>query len=202
MVKKGIFGGTFDPIHNGHLYIAREALKILNLNYIVFMPSGNPPHKTVRKKTDASIRYELVNMAIREEKQFILSSFEIDSKGLSYTYKTLEHFNKLEPDTKWFFITGADCLVELDMWRSVDRILDAATLVVFNRPGYNKEDILRQKEAVEKKFNKEIIFLDIEPMEVSSTAIKSLIREGKDAAHLLPENIRYAASELGLYDME
>ncbi|ERI90267.1 nicotinate-nucleotide adenylyltransferase [Clostridiales bacterium oral taxon 876 str. F0540] len=199
MVRKGIFGGTFDPIHNGHLYIAHEAVHQLNLDEIIFMPSGNPPHKTDKKKTDAVIRYEMVNAAIRGEKNFSVSSYEIRSPDLSYTYKTLEYFNRLEPETEWYFITGADCLVELDYWKSVDRILNACRLVVFNRPGYSKEIILNQKKIVEEKYKKEIIFLDLGLFDISSTSIKKMIRDGRDASYLMPSGAYNIMLELELY---
>lgn len=198
-MKKGIFGGTFDPVHNGHLYIAHEALHALELDNVIFMPSGNPPHKTDRRKTDASIRYELVKMAIRNEKRFSISRYEIEQAGLSYTYKTVEHFKELEPETKWYFITGADCLVELKYWKSVDRILNACQLVVFNRPGYSKVEILQQKKRVEEEYQKEIIFLDLDLFDISSTAIKSMINEERDASYLLPESVYNTVVELGIY---
>lgn len=200
MTRKGIFGGTFDPIHNGHLYIAHEALNSLKLDRVIFMPSGNPPHKTKNRKTDANIRYELVKMAIREEKRFLLSNYEIENKGLSYTYLTMEYFNELEPDTEWYFITGADCLVELNLWKNVDRILNACKLVVFNRPGYSRENILSQKERVEQDYKKEIIFLDLNLFDISSTNIKNLIREGKEASYLLPNSVYNTVKELRLYE--
>ena len=199
MIKKGIFGGTFDPIHNGHLYIAHEALEVLALDSILFMPAGDPPLKTEMKKTDASIRYELVKMAIRSEKKFILSSYEIEQKGLSYTYKTLEHFKTIEPETEWYFITGADCLINLNYWKNVDRILNACRLVVFNRPGYNKENILEQKKKVEGYYKKEIIFLDLNLFDISSTAIKHKIKERRDVSYLLPESVYNTVLELGIY---
>ncbi|SKA75430.1 nicotinate-nucleotide adenylyltransferase [Clostridium sp. USBA 49] len=202
MIKKGIFGGTFDPIHNGHLYIAHEAINILKLDYIIFMPSGNPPHKTDKKKTDANIRYELVNMAIKNEKKFILSDFEIKNKGLSYTYKTVEYFKRLEPETIWYFITGVDCLMDINKWKNVDKILENCKLVVFNRIGYNKENILKQKEKIEKIYKKEIIFLDIPLFNVSSTQIKNMIKEGKDVSFLLPTNVYNTILKLNLYNME
>jgi nicotinate-nucleotide adenylyltransferase len=198
-MKKGIFGGTFDPIHNGHLYIAQEALHKLELDNIIFMPSGNPPHKIDKQKTDVNIRSELVKMAIKNEKRFLLSTYEIKNAEISYTYKTLEYFNNLEPETQWYFITGVDCLMDLDYWKSVDRILNACKLVVFNREGYTKEIILEQKKKVEEKYQKEIIFLDIEPFNISSTEIKSMIREGRDVSYLLPENVYNTVLELGIY---
>lgn len=199
MIKKGIFGGTFDPIHNGHLYIAHKAIEKLNLDYIIFIPSGNPPHKTQKKKTEASIRYGLVNAAIEGEKKFLISDFEINNKELSYTYKTLEYFNNLEPNTEWYFISGADCLIELGSWKNVDKILSLCKLTVFNRPGYSKESILMQKERVEKRYNKEIVFLDINPLNISSTGIKEMIKEGKSVKHLLPERVYNIILKLKLY---
>lgn len=199
MANKGLFGGTFDPIHFGHLYIAQEALHRLRLDNILFMPSGNPPHKTTKNKTDANIRYELVKMAIKDEEKFVLSSYEIDNKGLSYTYKTLEYLKWKEPDTKWYFITGVDCLMELDLWKNVADIFKLSTLVVFNRSGYKKEEILYQKKAVEEKYNVEIIFLDINPVDISSTEIKNMLKEGRSVSHLLPLNVFNKIVELDLY---
>lgn len=199
MTNIGVFGGTFDPIHFGHLYIAQEALNRLQLDNILFMPSGNPPHKTTRDKTDASIRYELVNMAIKGEAKFIISRYEIDNKGLSYTYKTLKYLQSKEPNRNIYFITGADCLMELYSWRKVDEIFKLCTLVVFNRSGYKKEEILHQKKVVEEKYNVEIIFLDINPIDISSTEIKNMIKEGRNVSHLLPLNVLNKIVELDLY---
>lgn len=199
MIKKGLFGGTFDPIHFGHLYIAEEALYRLQLENILFMPSGNPPHKTQRDKTDATIRYELVKMAIKNEKKFSISNYEIESKCLSYTYKTLQFLNLQEPNTRWYFITGVDCLMELDYWKRVEDIFKLCTLVVFNRLGYEKSEILMQKQVVEEKYNTEILFLDINPFDISSTNIKIMLKEGKEVSHLLPANVLNTVLELELY---
>ncbi|MFL0267802.1 nicotinate-nucleotide adenylyltransferase [Candidatus Clostridium radicumherbarum] len=199
MPNKGLFGGTFDPIHFGHLYIAEEALYKLNLDSILFMPTGNPPHKTDREITEAYIRYELVRMAIKDEERFNLSSFEIDEKGLSYTYKTLDYLKNKEPDTNWFLVTGGDCLMELDSWKNVDEIFKLCTLVVFNRLGYEKGNILKQKKIVEERYNVKIIFLNINPLDISSTNIKKMLKEGRNVNHLLPLNVLNTISELGLY---
>jgi nicotinate-nucleotide adenylyltransferase len=200
VMKKGIFGGTFDPIHNGHLYIAYEAMEKIGLDEIVFMPSGNPPHKTERKKTDANIRYELVKMAVREENRFTVNSFEIDNQGLSYTYKTVEHFKNLEPDTEWYFITGADCLAELGAWKCVDRILKACTLMVFNREGYNREYLIKEKKKVEELYKTKIMFLEVKPYPVSSTEIRHLIMQHREAGFLIPSSVYNTILELQLYN--
>lgn len=200
MMKKGIFGGTFDPIHNGHLYIAHEAINRLGLDEVIFMPSGNPPHKTERKKSEASLRFELVKMAIKGESKFSVSSYEIKNSGLSYTYKTVEYFKRLEPQTEWYFITGADCLAELSLWKSVDKILRSCTLVVFNREGYEKEYLIKEKERIEKAYKTEIIFLDVTPFIVSSTGIRNMIKQNKDVSFLMPECVYNTILELQLYN--
>lgn len=202
MIKKGIFGGTFDPIHNGHLYIAHEAINSIGLDKVIFMPSGNPPHKTEKMKTDANLRLKLVEMAVGGENKFSVSPYEVNSKGLSYTYKTMEYFKEIEPETDWYFITGSDCLAELDTWKSVDRILKACTLVVFYREGYNKEDLLKQKKRVEELYKTEIIFLDIKPFPVSSTEIRNRIRKHIDASSLMPSSVYNIILELKLYSKE
>jgi nicotinate (nicotinamide) nucleotide adenylyltransferase len=101
-LKKAIFGGTFDPIHIGHIHIAYEALYNLNLDKIIFMPAGNPPHKNKKKITDAQIRYDLVKRAIESEEHFEISDYEINKKENSYTYETVELFSELQRNIEWY----------------------------------------------------------------------------------------------------
>jgi len=202
MKRKAIFGGTFDPIHNGHLHIAYEALKFLNLDKLIFMPTGNPPHKLKLDKTDAYIRRELIKMAVRGEKLFEVSDYEINRKEINYTYKTLEHFVSIEPNTKWYFITGVDCLMELDSWKNVDRILSSANFVVFNRPGYDKDEILKQKIRVEKMYSKEILFMDLPLLDISSSTIKKKIQNGENVSFFMPQSVYNTVLELDLYKVK
>jgi nicotinate-nucleotide adenylyltransferase len=200
MKKKGIFGGTFDPIHNGHLYIAYEALNQLGLDEVIFMPSGNPPHKTQKNITDGNIRYELVKAATRCEGRFAVSDYEIRKKGLSFTYETVEFLNKAGGDgTEWYFITGADCLMDLNGWKNVDRIFNACTFVVFNRPGYDKNSLLEQKKAIESRYGKKIRFLDLLLLEISSSGIRESIRAGREVGYFLPGGVYNTVKQLGLY---
>ncbi|KEH93746.1 nicotinate-nucleotide adenylyltransferase [Clostridium botulinum] len=199
MKKKGIFGGTFDPIHNGHLHIAYEALYKLNLDRVIFIPSGNPPHKTDKVITDANIRYKLVKDVIQNEEKFEVSDYELKNKGLSYTYKTLKHFNEKHKDTEWYFITGADCLMQLDSWKNINEVLSLCNFVVFRRSGYSMEDMLKQKERIEKKFNKKIIFLDIPVIDISSTTIRNKIKNRENISYLVPEKARCMVNKMNLY---
>jgi nicotinate-nucleotide adenylyltransferase len=198
-VKKAIFGGTFDPIHIGHVHIAYQALYNLHLDKILFMPAGNPPHKINKKITDAETRYDLVKRAIEGETHFEISDYEINKKENSYTYETVEFFSELESNIEWYFLIGVDSLMDLDGWKNVERILNSCKLVVYNRAGFTVEEVLKQKHNVEQKFNKEIIFLNMPIIDISSTYIRNNIKEGKNINYLLPGGTEEIIDRLQLY---
>ena len=135
MKRIGIIGGTFDPIHLAHTNIAKEAKEKLDLDKVIFIPAGSQPLKLDKKVTKASLRFNMVKKAIEGFKGFEVSDYEIKKQGLSYTFETLEHFHKEEE--KLYFITGADCLLDLEKWGNVKRIFELCTLVVLTRPGYD-----------------------------------------------------------------
>lgn len=199
-MKVGVLGGTFDPIHNGHLYIAEEAIKRLSLDKLIFMPSGNPPHKKNKDILDGVLRYELIQSVIREKEKCYLSDFELLKKGLSYTYETLEYIKKdLGKDTEIYFITGADCLIDIYKWKNINKLFNLCKFVVFYRPGFTEEEILKQKKKVEDDFNVEIIFLHLLEMNISSTYIRKAIKNGEGLSFLLPPSVEYIIKELKLY---
>ncbi|MBU3072995.1 nicotinate-nucleotide adenylyltransferase [Clostridium estertheticum] len=198
-MKKAIFGGTFDPIHIGHIHIAYEALYSLKLDKILFMPAGNPPNKLNKQITDSKIRYDLVNKAIEGEINFEISDYEINKKENSYTYETIELFSKLQSNTEWYFLIGADSLIDLDNWKNVDRLLNGCRLVVYNRAGFALEKILEQKKSLESKYHNKIIFLDMPIIDISSTSIRESIKEGRNINYLLPKGVEKIVEKLKLY---
>lgn len=203
MRKIGILGGTFNPIHNGHIHIGKEALKALALDEVIFVPTGRPRHKL----NDASLlnenlRYHMVSLAIQGYKNFHLSDYEINKKGFSFTYETLKYFNEIYKDSKLYFISGADCLINIYKWKNVADIFKRATLVVFNRPGFSKEDIVSQKKKVEEDFNTKIIFLDIEPLEISSTDIRKAIKNNDEIQDIIPASVMKFIKEYNLYESQ
>jgi len=198
-LKKAIFGGTFDPIHIGHLHIAYEALYNLHLDKILFMPAGNPPHKNNKKITNAQIRYDLVKKAIESEAKFEISDYEINKSENSYTYETVEHFRKLEPNIEWYFLIGLDSLMDLDGWKNVEKILDNCKLVVYNRAGFTVEQVLKQKHHLEQKFNKKIEFISMPIIDISSTNIRNNIKVGRNIDYLLPKGVEKIIQSLNLY---
>ncbi|MBZ9688225.1 nicotinate-nucleotide adenylyltransferase [Clostridium estertheticum] len=198
-MKKAIFGGTFDPIHIGHIHIAYEALYNLHLDSVIFMPAGNPPHKKNKKITDAQIRYDLVKRAIESEAQFEISDYEINKKENSYTYKTVEIFSELQPNIEWYFLIGVDSLMELANWKNVDIILNSCKLVVYNRAGFTTEEVSVQRLYIEQKFNKKIIYINMPIIDISSTNIRKNIKAGRKVNYLLPRGVEEIIQVHNLY---
>ena len=197
MCRVGIIGGTFDPIHLAHIYIAEEAKKKLNLDKVIFMPAGIQPLKTDKKVTEASLRLEMVQKAIEGKIGFEVSDYEIKKEGKSYTYKTLEHFYKEYKDL--YFITGADCLLGIDKWKEIDKIFSMCKFVVFTRPGYNNEELVNKKRFVEEKYNGDIILLEVPGIHISSTDIREKIINNEKVDDILPAVVLDIIKEKGLY---
>ena len=198
MKKIGIVGGTFNPIHLAHLYIAYEAKNQLNLDKIIFMPAGSPPHKKSEEVLEASLRYNMVYEAIKNYEDFEISNYEISKEGYSYTYETLENFKS--KDNELYFITGADCLMDIEKWKNPEEIFKLSKLAVFNRPGYSNENLRIQKDKIEQRFNTRIEILDIMNLEISSSMIRKRIKEGKRVDFFLPKEVLNFIKENNIYN--
>ena len=203
MKRYGIIGGTFDPIHNAHLYIAYEAKEQLKLDEVIFMPAGKQPFKAENIVTDSKLRYKMVKSAIEPFDKFSVSSFEIEKGGLSFTYETLQYFKSKNDDKnqgkELFFITGADCLISIEKWRNVQKIFSLATLVVFARGGISKKEMVEKKQIIEKKYNGKIIILDLKELEISSTDIRERVNQNKKIDFFVPPKVMDIIYENELY---
>lgn len=197
MEKWGIIGGTFDPIHFAHIYIAEEAKKKLNLDKIIFMIAGSPPHKKNKRVTGASLRYKMATKAIEGIKGFEVSDYEIKKQGMSYTFETLEHFE--EENLELYFITGADCLIDIEKWKEVSRIFRSCKLVVFPRPGFTQNELIIQKDKIEVKYKTKIIFLEINEINQSSTMIREKIKAKEEVENLVPQSVLNIIKQENLY---
>ena len=190
MKRYGIIGGTFDPIHYAHLYIAYEAKEQLNLDEVIFMPAGKQPLKADKVVTDSKLRYDMVKAAIESYDKFSVSNYEIQKGGLSFTYETLEYFkNKSDEDMELFFITGADCLETLEKWREVEKIFSLATLVVFPRGVMSKKEMIQTKQEIEEIYNGKIIILDLKELEISSTYIRERVNKNQRIDFFVPSKV-------------
>lgn len=178
--KIGIMGGTFDPIHVGHLILGEKAYEQLELDEVWFMPAGNPPHKKDRPgRASDEQRTEMVRLAIEDNPHFILSLIEMHEEGYSYTYRTLEKLTAENPDTEYFFIIGADSLFSLETWREPERILRTCTMVVATRNQASAKELDREMERLSDKFHGRFLRLDTLNMDVSSAMLRDWVKEGK-----------------------
>ncbi|MCD7868532.1 MAG: nicotinate-nucleotide adenylyltransferase [Clostridiales bacterium] len=193
--RVGIMGGTFDPIHMGHLILGERAYEQLCLDSVWFMPAGNPPHKRKRagRATDEQ-RVEMVRLAIKENPHFELSLIEMSEDGFTYSYRTLETLKLQNPDTDYYFIIGADSLYSFETWREPERICRACRLVVAARNHIAAEDLDREMERLSRKYQGDFIRLDTMNIDVSSDQIRQWLREKKSLRYYVPDSvIRYIA---------
>lgn len=197
MRKYGIMGGTFNPVHFAHLYIAYEAKEKLDLDKVIFMPAGNPPHKKNNIIIDSKYRYDMVKMAISDYEGFEISDYEIKKQGYSYTYETLTDLK--EDDIEFYFIAGGDSLMDIEKWRNTKGVLENCNFVVFNRGEYSENELNKQKLYLEEKYAAKIILLNIMNIDISSTEIRKRIEEGKRIDFFLPKNVIEYINENNLY---
>ena len=166
MRKIGIFGGTFDPVHNAHIAIANAAQKQLGLDFVIMMTGGNPPHKRGKKILDAKIRHIMLKLAIKDEKHLIASDWEVKRKEYSYTVNTLEFFRTLYPDDMIYFIIGGDSLRDFDTWYMPEKICSLCTLAVYERG--ESPDF----EHVRRRYNAQIVAVEGSFLDISSTMLR------------------------------
>lgn len=198
--KIGIMGGTFDPIHIGHLILGEKAYEQLGLEKVLFMPSGNPPHKKNRsgRATDEQ-RLEMVARAIASNPHFELSTVEMHEEGYSYTYRTLEQLSRENPDTKYYFIIGADSLFSLDEWRNPERICAACTMVVATRNHTPIGRIDLEMKRLAQKYQGKFIRLDTLNIDVSSGMLRSWVQEGRSIQYYCSDSVISYIEEQNIY---
>jgi nicotinate-nucleotide adenylyltransferase len=191
MKRIAFYGGSFDPVHCGHLTIARRLTGIFELDEFVFVPAFHAPHKKRKKPTSAFQRFAMLALATQDDPQLSISTFELDAPDRRYTVDTVEHFQQvLGESTELFFIMGADSWSEITTWREWERLLSMTNHIVVTRPGYEPvrthvgavgERIvdLRSGQSPQVEGDKKIYFTDVVMKDVSATAIRRLASEGR-----------------------
>lgn len=188
MRKIGIMGGTFNPIHIGHLIAAQTSYEALNLDEIIFIPSGDPPHKTANSLVPAEQRFKMVKIAVEDNKNFSVCNMEINRPGKTYTYDTLLELRKLYPDDIIYFIIGYDTLKEMDSWKDIKSVFKLCRFIVVNR-GNTTEDLYSEIKRKKENYNAQIEIVKIPNIEISSTEIRDKVAEGKSIKYYLPEKV-------------
>lgn len=197
-MRVGLYGGTFDPIHVGHLIVIENAINDMNLDKVIILPSSNPPHKKHKDKTDTDIRVEMVSEAIKDNPKIILSTYESDTDQVIYTHHTLEYFTESLKGHDIFYIMGEDSFMTIDTWRNYEDILDY-NIIVFAREGIEKNsDLVKMVEKI-KIDNPNIFLLNSLNINISSTFIRTLVKENKSIKYLVKDEVEYIIKNRGLY---
>ena len=199
-MRIGILGGTFDPVHIGHLVLAEEALSKLKLDQIWFIPTGKPWLKESLEITDGFNRLEMVKIATKSNPRFVASSIEIDRSGPTYTIDTLRYLkDKLGTETSIYFILGLDTLANFHRWNRPEEILDLCELVVSNRPGFGNTKILDEQLERFESIGSITTLLNIPMLDISGTNLREMIRQGLSIKYRVPDGVEEYIYSNGLY---
>ncbi|KXA31862.1 nicotinate-nucleotide adenylyltransferase [Peptoniphilus harei] len=201
MKKYGIFGGSFNPIHYGHLMICEYIKEEMGLDKVIFIPTGNPPHKDL--EVSAEDRYEMVRLAISPNPDFEISDIETTRDKMSYTVDTIRELKKIYKEEKLYFLIGLDSLFQLKTWMKIGDLSQEIEFVVALRPGYlDKEEINKEIDFLRENFGTKINLIKTPLYEISSTDLRDRIREGKSLRYLIPKKVLDYIEESGFYKVD
>ena len=189
--RLGVMGGTFDPIHHGHLVAASEVQSVFELDEVVFVPTGQPWQKDDREVSPAELRYLMTVVATASNPRFTVSRVDVDRPGPTYTIDTLRDLREQYPDADLFFITGADALAQILSWKAVDELFHLAQFVGVNRPGHELSGDGLPAERVS--------LMEVPAMAISSTACRERVRAGEPVWYLVPDGVVQFIAKYRLY---
>ncbi len=201
LMRLGLFGGSFDPVHFGHLLLAECCREQCRLDRVDFLPARVPPHKQTCARTPAEHRVEMLELAIAGHEQFAVNRYEIDRGGVSYTVQTLRHYRAEEPEAELFFLLGTDMLHDLPQWREADQVCQLATLVVARRAGEPEPDFdcLRGIAAEERIEICRRHQVDMPPVGISATDLRLRVGSGLSIRFRTPRAVERYIQTHGLY---
>lgn len=201
MKKYGIFGGSFNPIHYGHLMICEYIKEEMGLDKVIFIPTGNPPHKEL--ELSAKDRYEMVRLAIFPNPDFEISDIETTRVKKSYTVDTIRELKKIYKEEKLYFLIGLDSLFQLKTWMKIGDLSQEIEFVVALRPGYlDREEVNKEIDFLRENFGIKINLIKTPLYEISSTDLRDRIREGKSLRYLIPKKVLDYIEESGFYKVD
>lgn len=199
MKAMGILGGTFDPIHYGHLLAAEYARHEFALEKILLIPAARPPHKNLETVLDEKHRFRMVEMAIQDNPAMEISFLEKQRAGLSYTIDTVKYFLITYSDASLYFIIGADSLFFMDSWKDIEELATLCTFVVVTRPGYRINPDDRELAKLPQTLWENARYLEIPGLDISSSDIRKRVSQGKPIKYLLPPEVEKYIFDIGLY---
>jgi nicotinate-nucleotide adenylyltransferase len=189
MRRIGLLGGSFDPIHNGHINIADAAYREFNLDEVWFIPSGHSPNKNESRMSDVSHRFKMVELAIEAVPYFKISDIELGQQGTTYTYLTLAHLHDKYPEFTFYFIMGADSLDYFEQWKYPQRICDLANILIAVRDELGRQEVDDKIERLKRDFKGNFYQIAGGETDISSTDIRHKIRLGTDISTIVPPKV-------------
>ena len=200
MRKIGILGGSFDPVHNGHIGLAADAKEQMGLDEVLLIPAKLQPFKLDKNMVSGEQRFEMIKLAVEGKPGLTPCDYELKQEEISYTYKTLKAITEMEgPGTEIYFLTGTDSLLQIHRWKNADDMLRNYNFVVGSRPGYKDEELKECIAFLKKEYNTNVTKVDNNQLNISSTEIRERLESGQGLAGLVPEVVERYIIEHGLY---
>jgi nicotinate-nucleotide adenylyltransferase len=199
MKKIGVLGGSFDPVHLGHLSLAKDALMQENLDQVLFMPVHRQPFKLDARLASDQDRLAMLEESVHGVAGLAVSDWEIKNKGVSYTYLTLRALKDNYPDAKIYFITGTDTFLKINIWKNATELLEENNFIIGHRPGYREQELLERVALMKETYQTEIVVINNTRLDISATAIRRLVASGEDISHLVPAGVERYIKKHGLY---
>ena len=197
--KVGILGGTFDPIHTGHLILAEHAWEAFSLDYVLIMPNGNPPHKPGQVNVSMEQRTRMAELAVADNDHLRVSDFEKTPQDYHYTYETLEFLAEKNPDTDYYFILGADSLIHFPTWKEPERICRSCRILAATRDRMETLELHSRMELLKQEYGAVIYQLETPNIDISSNMIRERVMSGKTIKYYVPAAVEAYIQEQGLY---
>ena len=197
--KIGLMGGTFNPIHYGHLLIAENAYEQFGLDEVIFLPTGQSPHKDARHILEAEERMEMIRLAIADNPHFSCSDYEIRKESISYTYLTVQAFSEQAAGKELYFIMGADSLAYFDSWMRPDEISRMCTILAAVRDGLNQAELIPIRDFLQEKYGARIGFISTPDFSVSSRMIRKRIASRQSIRYLVPDVVEQYLEKHAVY---
>ena len=199
MKKIGIMGGTFDPVHNGHLLIAENACEQLELDEVRFIPTGRSPHKQGKQITDGVHRLRMVELAIADNPAFVADERELRSDALSYSYLTLQQMHRDLPDDELYFIMGGDSLRDFKTWYHPEQICACAILVAAIRDECDRDHLMAYAEELKTLYSADVRLIETPNLSVASSELRRRVATGETIRYQVPEPVRAYIQDNRLY---
>lgn len=197
--KIGILGGTFNPIHFGHLLLAESARDQLQLDKVLFIPTGTNPYKRDIEDVGVEHRYNMTKLAIASNPYFEISKMEMEREGVTYTVDTLKELDEIYENTDFYFISGADIIFQIHQWKDAKIVLKKLRIVTTFRPGYDGKCLTKRIIELNENYGANITNLDTLEIDVSSSEIRSRLKKGHSIRYLLPQSVLKYIYENNLY---